>query len=504
MITPPRYPDEKAQEELRAYIDLTWGTLTRDHSHILAAAEDPKIDCTGPDGKLNVYLSAREDPEAVETQLRATMGDMAFSRISLRTLPLEFEQICDHGLLYLPGPYIVPGGRFNEFYGWDSYFIQRGLLRGGHANMAFSLIEQALYEVEHYGAVLNANRTYYLTRSHPPVLSMMVMEGYRANQDKDWLAAVLPGVEKFYYYWRVPPHLNQATGLSRYYDLGLGPAPEVEASERDEQGRTHYERVAEFFRTEKVEDYDASLYFDADADQLTELAYIGDRSMRESGFDPTDRFGELNLDVIHYAPVCLNTLLWRMERDIADCYEILGDEGVSATWARRAEESAAAIDRFFWDEEAGLYLDYHLGRDERSTYPFLTTFWPMWAGLSSRDQAAKVVDNMHLFLRCGGLQTSTKETGEQWDAPFAWAPLQLFAVDALERYGYMNEARDIARRFTAMVADSFRREGVLREKYDAERCTSQLGDRISFGYVTNEPGFGWTNAVILEFLDRFS
>jgi alpha,alpha-trehalase len=500
----PSYPDEKARNELRAYIDKTWGVLTRDHSHLLTAAEDPKIDCSDRDGRLNIYLSGREDPEKVEEQLRATLGDLAYSRIALRVLPSEFEHICEHGLLYLPGSYVVPGGRFNEFYGWDSYFIQRGLIRGGHTNLAMSLVEQALYEVEHYGAVLNANRTYYLTRSHPPVLSMMVREAMKINDDHDWLARNLPTIEKFYYYWRVPPHLNQATGLSRYYDMGIGPAPEVVASETDDQGRTHYERVAAFLRNEAVEDYDASLYYDRELDSLTELAYIGDRSMRESGFDPTNRFGELNLDVIHFAPVCLNVLLWRMERDIAEFYERLDDTSSAETWNRRAESSAAAIDQFFWDERAGLYFDYHLGREERRNYPFLTAFWPLWAGLASREQAEAVAGNLELFLRPGGLQTSTRVTGGQWDAPFAWAPLQLFAVDGLERYGFVDEAREIARRFTAMVADSFRREGVLREKYDAEHCTSQLGDRITFGYVTNEPGFGWTNAVILEFLDRFS
>jgi alpha,alpha-trehalase len=504
MQTLPRYPDEKAQEELRAYIDETWAYLTRDHNHLASAAEDPKIDCAGPDGRFNVYLSAREDIVAVQEKLKATLGDLAFSRIDLRILPLEFEQICDHGLLYLPGSYVVPGGRFNEFYGWDSYFIQRGLLRGGHNLLASSLVEQAIYEVEHYGAVLNANRTYYLTRSHPPVLSMMVKEEFRMNGNKEWLANTVPSVEKFYYYWRVPPHLNQATGLSRYYDLGLGPAPEVESSEHDEEGRTHYQRVAEFLRNNHVEDYDSSLYYDRELDALTDLAYIGDRSMRESGFDPTNRFGELNLDVIHYAPVCLNVLLWQMERDIAEFNDILGDENVAVTWHRRAEESAALIDRFFWSEEEGMYFDYHLGRNERSSYPFLTTFWPLWAGLATRAQAEKVVKNLELFLRPGGLQASIKTTGAQWDAPFAWAPLQLFAVDGLERYGFKDEAREVARRFTAMVADSFLRDGVLKEKYDAERCTSDLAHQISFGYITNEPGFGWTNAVLLEFLDRYS
>jgi alpha,alpha-trehalase len=504
MNVDPRYPSEVEIESLRIHIDATWDELSRDHRHLIEALDDPKIDCTDDAGNLNLYVSARENFEAVGEALRSRMGDLAFSRISLRVLPLEFDQVQNHGLLYLPGRYVVPGGRFNEFYGWDSYFIQRGLLRGGHNDLAISLVEQALYEVDHYGAVLNANRTYYLTRAHPPVLSMMVRAVYELTRDQEWLGRATPLVEKFYYYWRVPPHLNQPTGLSRYYDLGTGPAPEVVSSERDAEGRTHYDRVAEFLRHEKVEDYDVELYYDRDQNRLTSLAYVGDRSMRESGFDPTNRFGELNLDVIHYAPVCLNVLLYQMERDMEFFYLEMGDDVLAGVWAKRAEESASQVDRYFWNERNGLYFDYHLGKEAQREYPFLTTFWPLWAGIASGNQAAAVVGNLDLFLQAGGLQTSVAVTGAQWDAPFAWAPLQLLAVDGMERYGYRAEAREVARRFTAMVAGSFSRQGILREKYDAVRCSANLHDQIMFGYVTNEPGFGWTNAVLLEFLDRFS
>lgn len=498
------FPSPDLQQRVRTYIHETWETLTRDHGHLLLAIEDTKVDHQDGKRDLRVYISPRENFEEVASRLKASLGPMDFKRVDLRVLPPEPDMITDHGLLYLPGRYVVPGGRFNEFYGWDGYFIQRGLLRSGRKDLAKSLVDQALYEVDHYGTVLNANRTYYLSRSHPPVLSMMVKAQFAVSQDLDWLLAAIPLIEKFYYFWRVPPHLNQSTGLSRYYDLGDGPAPEVEFSEKDSEGRTHYERVRDFLRTAEVHSYDKNLYYDEESDSLTALAYVGDRSMRESGFDPTDRFGVLNLDVIHYAPVCLNVLIYQMEKDLGELCEITGDLHAQSVWIHRSQVSADLIQSYFWNDEEGLYFDYHLRQERQRSYPFLTTFWPLWAGLSSPEQAFRVKDNLHHFLRLGGLQTSTRVTGEQWDAPFAWAPLQLLAVDGLERYGFHQEARDIARRFTSMAVHSFDEEGVLKEKYDAVGCTASIEEMINFGYTSNEIGFGWTNAVVLEFLDRFN
>lgn len=497
------FPDLALQQRLRHYITATWDTLTRDLSHPTLATADFKVEGSDTTTATLIYISDREDATAVLATIRSKIGNRA-DGIEIRTLPPEPTAITEHGLLYLPGPYVVPGGRFNEFYGWDSYFIQRGLILAGRPTLAASMVEQALYEVEHYGTVLNANRTYYLTRSHPPVLSLMVKAQFEVSPNKIWLSNLLPLLEKFYYYWRVPPHLNQATGLSRYFDLGEGPAPEVEHSERDENGLTHYDRVRAFLRVNDPSSYDKNLYYNRDADTLTELAFKGDRSMRESGFDPTDRFGALNLDVIHYAPVCLNVLLYRMERDLAEFHRLVDRDACSEIWDARADASAEAIEKYFWNEEAGLYFDFSLRTNQQRHYPFLTTFWPMWAGLCSKSQAARIRNNLAFFRCAGGLMTSTRHTGEQWDAPFVWAPLQLLAVLGLERYGFHTEAREIARDFIAMAAACFDSSGVLSEKYDGERCSTDVVDRIDFGYSSNESGFGWSNAVLLEFLQRFS
>lgn len=448
-----------------------------------------------------IYVSGKENPEVVQRHINARISPAA--RVKIEILPAGWEDITEHGLLYLPGPYVVPGGRFNEFYGWDSYFIYRGVSLSGRYDLARSIVDQALYEVEHYGMVLNANRTYYLTRSHPPFLSLMVKHEYAGAPSREWLLAALPLVEKYYYYWKVPPHLDLSTGLSRYYDLGEGPAPEVAFSELDDEGRNHYERMKEFLRSAEVASYDKNLFYDPASDKLTPLAYKGDRTMRESGFDPTSRFGALNLDVIHYAPVCLNVLLYQMKKDLAELHDHAGHASQSADWAAKAADSAERINRVFWNEEAGLYSDYHLSTRELRDYPFLTTFWPLWAGIATPHQARRVKGNLRLFLEDGGLKTSTRETGAQWDAPFAWAPLQLMAAAGLEAYGYVPEAREVAARCTSMVAETFDETGLLFEKYDASRSSGSVEGKIKFGYTTNEPGFGWTNAVILEFLGRY-
>src|SRR5207248_785447 len=142
-----------------------------------------------------------------------------------------------------------PGGRFNEMYGWDSFFIQLGLMRDGELDLARGMVANFVYEIARYGTVLNANRTYYLTRSQPPFLSQMVLMLYDADHDRAALARARPALMAYYRYWTQPPHALRALGLDRYDDSGEGPAPEVVSGERDEEGRTHYDRVREYYRT---------------------------------------------------------------------------------------------------------------------------------------------------------------------------------------------------------------------------------------------------------------
>ena len=488
-------------DEIRAYIKDSWNTLSRSNRNILASAPDPKVDHQ-PGTPWPVYISANEDRSKIERAFQQILSPEDFNQIELRQLPSELEQIPEHGLLYLPYPYVVPGGRFNEMYGWDSYFIQIGLLRDGEIELAKNMVDNFIYQIEHYGAILNANRTYYLTRSQPPFLTRMILGVFSQTQDKQWLESTLPAIEDYYSYWTKSAKFNSETGLSRYFDTGEGPAPEVISSERDEAGRTHYDRVKEYYRTHEVDAYDVSQYYNQETDQLTPLFYKGDRSMRESGFDPSHRFGPFSVDIIHYTPVCLNTLLYQMEVDTAEINEILGRQEESQQWKDRAQQRRELINRFLWDEEAGLYFDYNYQTAQRRPYEFATTFYPLWAGVASPAQAERVMENLSKFEAAGGLLTSTHETGNQWDAPFGWAPLQLIAVQGLRRYGYNEDADRLAQKFISLVVKEFEEHGTIVEKYDVVRRESDVAQGIRFGYASNEIGFGWTNGVFIELLSQ--
>ncbi|MEH2435060.1 MAG: trehalase family glycosidase [Nostoc sp.] len=425
-------------DTVRAHIKKTWKTLTRSHEHLLQSAKDTKLDHK-PGTPWLVYISPLEDCPNIQTVLERSLSSKDMQEIEIRTLPSEVEAIKEHGLLYLPGPYVVPGGRFNEMYGWDSYFILLGLLHDGELELAQSQVDQLLYQVENYGTILNANRTYMLSRSQPPVLSMMVLALFQHTQDEEWLRSTVPLLEQFYYYWVVPPHLNPGTGLSRFYAFGEGPAPEVVFSERDDEGKSHYDRVKEYYQSFEIEDYDVNLYYDRENDKLTHLFYKADRTMRESGFDITNRFGPFSADILHYAPVCLNTLLYQVEQDMANINNIFGNEQLEQQWRDRADIRRDRIDQFLWNKERGLYFDYHFQSGKRRCYEFATTFYPLWLGISSPAQAQRVVENLSLFEAPGGILTSTHITGNQWDAPFGWAPLTYIAVQGLHRYGFHTE-----------------------------------------------------------------
>jgi alpha,alpha-trehalase len=386
-------------------------------------------------------------------------------------------------------------------YGWDSYFIQMGLLRDGQLELAKDMADNFLYQIHAYGKILNANRTYYLTRSQPPFLTEMLLAVYRRTGDREWLAAAIPAIETYYRYWTTEPHLTPETGLSRYFDTGEGPAPEVVASERNGKGQAEYDLVRSYYRTHHISDYDASQYYDARTGQLTPLFFKGDRSMRESGFDPSGRFGPFNIDIIHYNPVCLNSHLYLMEMQTAEILETVGKPGAEM-WRTRAKERAEKINQLMWDSTTGLYQDYNFVQRRGRRYPFLTTFFPLWAGIATPAQAAQVMRNLPAFDRPGGLQTSTQVSGDQWDSPFGWAPLEWLAVEGMRRYGFGPDADRVSNNFLSLVVADYLKHGTMAEKYDVVRRSTQLSRGFKFGYHSNEAGFGWTNAVFTALLDE--
>jgi alpha,alpha-trehalase len=585
-VQPPKRQDAT---KLAHYIRHKWDELTRCHDSLfLGMLNDDKVPIR--DGARPVlYISRHEDQKSVSRYLRdlrcsvvrcaeegafeGVTTDM-IPELDLRVLPADHTAIKNdrHGLLYLPYPYVVPGGRFNETYGWDSAFIVRGLVLDGKYDTAKHVVDNKIYSIMHYDMILNANRSYYLGRSQAPFLTNKVLDIYR-NYDKlsspqpankiDWLKSTLEGVNKYYRFWTSPPHIHRASGLSYYNDMNEKPGIEVEWSEKD-----HYPHALAVLRNmyrekldrdanlpadhprtyqERKDEYYLSLYYIPERagltkeqietlpleekDALTGKFYRGDRAMRASGFDPSRRFGFFNVDIIHHLPVCLNCLLFIMERETAEIYSILAEEEpdgrdtdghlyatLTRRWKERASRRKKRINQWLWDEaneqidvaaKYPSYRDYNFNYSQchqydiplHRNYVFATAFYPLWAGIASNEQAAHVVKHIYpKLITQNGLMTSARETGSQWDAPFAWAPLQTIAVRGLVRYGYIDEALAIAYGFINTVQRGFAETGKIFEKYDMQEGSHNVSAKINKGYNINVEGFGWTNAVIIELL----
>ena len=173
--------------------------------------------------------------------------------------------------------------------------------------------------------------------------------------------------------------------------------------------------------------------------------------MRESGFDISFRFKPYGAATHHYAPVCLNSLLFKTEQDLEKMSRLLGKPSEAAEWQRLWEARRQAMQKYLWDEEQGLFFDYNFDDAQRSTYRYASTFYPLWAGVATDAQAHAVVKDLSVFERAGGLVTSTQETEGQWDYPFGWAPIQLLAVEGMRPYGHNF---DSAGKFQARPDDS--------------------------------------------------
>ena len=518
---PERLTGDASLREILAYIHTGWDALTRSTSSCNAAS-DPKLSASPV-----IYLPADfEPPRELDEMQRSCKVKLAHLPQVIRQLgTTDAESIQPPGLLYLKNKYVVPGGRFNEMYGWDSYFIIRGLLRDGRVELARGMVENFFFEIEHYGAVLNANRTYYLTRSQPPFLSSMVMAVHEAQRaagqdDRDWLETAYSYVKRDHDVWTREPHLAGNTGLARYYDFGEGPALEALQDESD-----IYRQVAAYFLFHPTipayegEEGDvpggrpsgaaysvrvcggAQGESSCDPERRIRLKpdyYKGDRSMRESGFDISFRFGPYGAATHHYAPVCLNSLLFKTERDLEEMSRLLGRNSDAAEWQRQAETRKQSMQKYLWDERQGLFFDYNFDDQRRSTYLYATTFYPLWAGLATDAQARAVVKNLSLFERAGGIAMSVQETQGQWDYPFGWAPIQLLAVEGMRRYGRDAEADRVSTEFLSTVLENFMRDGTIREKYNVLTRSSET--KVKAGYAVNVIGFGWTNATFIELM----
>lgn len=442
-------------------------------------------------------------------------------------------------------PYVVPGGRFNELYYWDSYFIVLGLLADGRADLARGIADNLIYEIQYLGKVPNANRTYYLTRSQPPLLTSVIRALYEAKVvDRGWLATALQAaVAEYRNVWNSPDHLINVGQyhLSHYYDSGEGPCPEVEPGHYDDKllpwmkaaGLVSGSTGATSDPKRFLNEYQyCGQYRDVQVRGITLDAFFKhDRAQRESGHDTTHRFDDRTAD---FLPCGLNALLFKYEMDIAQLLQSqfdgklasLGPElGQAEYWRHQAQERKAAMDALLWDETQGFYFDYDYVHRKRSTYMSATGLFPLWAGMvdigipMERERAMKMAAlSQRKLERFGGLAATAKESVEaaathdprQWDYPYGWPPHQMLAWQGFRNCGLDLEAERLAYRWLYAIAkNAHDYDGVITEKLNVETASHEVFAEYGnvgakFDYLTPE-GFGWMNASFvlgLQFLSQ--
>jgi len=509
-----------------SYIHSAWSTLTRSMTECHSLT-DIKVS-TNPVLYIPAEMPAPPEVAALEQKCHLKVAELP--RQIDKIGDLHPESLSAQGLLYLPNPYVVPGGRFNEMYGWDSYFIVLGLEADHQEALARGMVDNFFFEIQHYGGILNANRTYYLTRSQPPFLTSMIRAVYEnpasfpatptgRAEARAWLEHAYSMAEKDYSTWTRPEHKAGTTGLARFFDYGTGPVPEMadDATYYVDVLRwlvAHPHEGGESFLLKSSQHPDAAesarlkqTSCDVHAGvvcmkawfagyRLTRDFYLGDRAMRESGFDPGFRFGPFDGTTHHYAPVCLNSLLYRYERDMEHFALLLGRPQDATRWDRRAKARNAAMHRYLWQPRAGVFMDYDFMRHKPSTYAYISSLYPLWAGVASREEAKQMVTRLNLFERPGGLSMSNTNSGLQWDEPFGWAPTNWIAVAGLDAAGYREDAQRNARKWNATVDTGFAEDGTLREKYNVVSGNANV--KVRMGYSANQIGFGWTNGVYLK------
>ena len=502
------------QENILPFIKSAWNTLGRSMNEC-SSISDPKF---GPGATSVLYLPYGVTPSpavAALSKCGVKVENLPRKITGLGTIPVE--QLNAHGLLYLPNKYVVPGGRFNEMYGWDSYFIIIGLLEDGERDYSRGIIENFFYEIENYGAILNANRAYYLTRSQPPFLTSMIMAQYAADKkagqdDRKWLAKAYEYAVRDRDLWIKPPKLAGDTGLARYFDVGEGPVPDI--ADHPE----YYAAIADWLLKHPDVKYDPPDYIaptlaqgigpelmvplcdnkacpNAYAVKLTADFYQGDRAMRESGFDPSFRWGPFDGSTTHYAPVCLNSLLYKAEMDLAELAALLGKPRDAKKWLAAAEQRKQLINKYLWNADKGMFFDWDFMTRKQSTYNYVTTFYPLWVGLATPEQAKSVMKNIGLFEHEGGLAMSDYQSGVQWDLPYGWAPTNLIAIQGMRRAGFNSDADRVSVKFLDTIQSNFKRTGTIREKYNVVTGSDEAP--VLAGYHENLIGFGWTNGTFL-------
>lgn len=504
----PELLGRKPTEQLSAAIrERCWGGLTRRMSreNLAQTLQDPKMP-----GPPRLYLPA-DDTLAARYYADCDVELVRLPRVITPEYVLSLND--KPGMLALahdpasgePLPYVVPGGRFNECYGWDCYFIGLGLLADGEIELARCLVDHHAYQIEHYGQVLNANRSYYLTRSQPPFLTSFIRAVFEKRPDLEWLRArLLTAMHEYAKVWTGPARLTSC-GLSRYHAQGIGMPPETEPG--------HYHAVCAPFAARaglSVDQFERAYLARTLPCPELDRYFTHDRTVRESGHDTSYRLEGRAADL---CTVDLNSLLFRYEMDIAELLEqhfrgSLPGHPPASVWRTRAAQRQALMTQLCWRD--GFY-DYDFTQGQVTGYESATNLWPLWAGLATPEQAEVLIcQQLGRVIYPGGVAGSSRESrGEisesrparQWDYPYGWAPHQMLLWEGLRRSGWDSMVSGTAALWLGMVTrNSAAFNGVIPEKYDVMDETHEVFAEYGnvgadFDYLTAE-GFGWTNASV--------
>jgi alpha,alpha-trehalase len=496
--------------------EVFWNTLTRrlDESLIAIAAPDSKDWTENPKPRIYVpklctkqieyYQQVAQKLKGLELDVQIlpetiTQQDYKDMLLKPGILALDMEEIdgdTETGQKDLRGlPFVVPGGRFNELYNWDTYFICIGLLANGHISLTKNIVKNFIFEIKYYGLIPNANRSYYLLRSQPPFLTSLAWKTYQMMgtdpEAKELLRrATLAAIKEYNQVWMAEPRYDPATGLSRYRPQGFGIPPECEAGAflpvlkpyAQKHGLT-MDQFTDAYENGEISEPELDEYF------------LHDRAVRESGHDISLRTEGVCADL---ATVDLNCLLYKYETDITHIIrtEFNGSLVVPAEfcapgqipdhletaiqWEQKAELRKERIDKYLWNEEKAIYLDYNTKSQKPHTIEAVTCFWPLWCGVASSEQARLLVKHaLPKFEMVGGLVSTTRESipnggigltcheQHQWDFPYGWAPHQVMAWDGLKQYGFHADAERVCYRWLKTVLKAFVDfNGTVVEKYN--------------------------------------
>ena len=411
---------------------------------------------------------------------------------ALRRDPDEHEPFSS--LLPLDRPYVVPGGRFSEIYYWDSYFIMLGLAQDGRLDLARDTLANFASLIDRFGHVPNGNRSYYLSRSQPPFFSLMV-ELIAAHGGDAVFVKYLPELEAEHDYWmdgaatlapgsayRHAVRLPDGALLNRYWDDRAAP--------RDESYREDVETAQRANRPAK------DVYRDL-------------RAGAESGWDFSSRWLEdgRNLWTIRttaIAPVDLNVEMVHLEQTLAKAFRLKGEAAEAQRYEALANSRSAAIRRLMWNANAGFFADYLWREGRQSVVLSSATAVPLAFGIATPEQAHAVADTLRrTLLEPGGLGTTLTASGQQWDRPNGWAPLQYLAIEGLNAYGERDLAHDIAERWIRENIQGYARAAALVEKYDVEHGAGASGGGGRGGEYSLQVGFGWTNGVLAKLMAEY-